>query len=113
MIMLFFILVVFILRRKIREMVFGTQARVQMPMTMSQLNEAGISPSSVPAPAVRPVESGMPALNSAVPKNTRRFGVGWILLGITISLALFLILRPWIVLLFTIGPKEFIRMLAL
>lgn len=62
-------------------------------------------------------ELGIDMPNSVVLANStatkRRFGIGWIILCVLVGIWLALLLRPWIIILLSIGPKEFIKMLFL
>jgi len=54
------------------------------------------------------IETPMPALGN--PNAKKRFGIGWVVFCILAGIWLALILRPWIIILLSIGPKEFIRL---
>lgn len=75
-----------------------------------------VRPESRPArPETMPMlaNSAAVAVEGVEGAETKRFSVGRILLGVVIALLFLIFIRPYIVLLFTLGPVEFIRMLAL
>lgn len=115
------ILVVLIVGMKLREQKVRRIIQERQDQMLRLIEAVGMTESTSPVvrPESRPARpETMPMLaNSAAVAvegaETKRFSVGRILLGVTIALILFLIFRPYIVLLFTLGPVEFIRMLAL